>query len=219
LVKIHFGKHKRRTESRSKGEKGFAFPFTFGSRLFYYREELLEQPGIQFFAPEIRKDPKANGGTAGDFAQGRAKFRAGMAESPRAYRAPDAFFDFQQAKERQRAPSLLGNPGLLSRNTRSLPGLGIRHGESMLVHQRDDLPGKSAGKLGDKNESVPKLRGIRSNDGSRGFRGGRKNETPGEESRANQEGLTGFTEGIPGIPPGKKAVAAKIPINISKEEA
>jgi len=65
-----------------------------------------------------------------------------------------------EERERKKYAFLLGYSGLLLPNAAGLPGLGVPCRKSLLVHQRDDLPRKTPGKLGSKNEDLPEMRGF-----------------------------------------------------------
>jgi len=81
-----------------------------------------------------------------------------MAEGSRAYRATDALLTHLEEEKSERCPGLLGYSELLHGNTQRLPSLGIRYGQSLLVHQWDHVSGKTSDQLEQQDEGLPEMR-------------------------------------------------------------
>jgi hypothetical protein len=110
--------------------------------------------------PEASEDPKTVVRASGDLPEGHPEFRTGMAEGSRAYRATDALLAHLEEEKSKRCPALLGYSELLHGNTPRLSSLGIRYGQSLLVHQWDPVSGKTSDQLEQQDESMPEVRGF-----------------------------------------------------------
>jgi len=108
----------------------------------------------------VGKYPKSVGPVAGRLFEGCPEFRAGLEKHSCPHRASVAFSSGPARLFGEKNQTLLGDPEMFSRDEVGLSGVGVSSRTSLLVHQWNDLSGRGAGKLEEKDEDMPKMPGL-----------------------------------------------------------
>jgi hypothetical protein len=106
------------------------------------------------------KDPERNGAFAGRLGKIDTEFRTRMEKHPDPCRAADSFSSCGKAFCRQERHAMLGHSRVPGKHQKQMPCLGISSRPSLLVCQRNDLPGRDSIELEKQNEDLPEMRDL-----------------------------------------------------------
>ena len=113
--------------------------------------------GIFIYPPKNQKNSKGLISTSGDISPRGSGIWTGMAEGSGSYRTAGVLPAGHEEGKGWNSSPLLGDSEMPYAKAASLPGMGVSGRSSLLVHQRNHLPGKKTGKLEQKNESMPEM--------------------------------------------------------------